>query len=89
MEDVCVDDYDQFETSLPPATTSYRPSLLDGLTKSPSHAELLASLPSRKDADRLIERFFESYNPSIPACCKLPLTRTISIPDLCVTKAHE
>lgn len=70
MKDAWIDDHDQFETSLPPATTSYRPSLLGSLTEPPDRATILASLPSRKEADKLIERFFESYNPSIPACCK-------------------
>ncbi|THV45841.1 hypothetical protein BGAL_0445g00040 [Botrytis galanthina] len=68
MKDAWIDDHDQFETSLPPATTSYRPSLLGSLTEPPDRATILASLPSRKEADKLIERFFESYNPFIPAC---------------------
>lgn len=70
MKDAWVDDHEQIETSLPPATTSHRPSLLNGLGEPPDRATILASLPTRKQADKLIERFFQSYNPSIPACCK-------------------
>ncbi|TGO37703.1 hypothetical protein BHYA_0091g00370 [Botrytis hyacinthi] len=68
MKDAWIDDHNQFETSLPPATSSYRPSLLGSLTEPPDRATVLASLPSRKEGDKLIERFFEGYNPSIPAC---------------------
>ncbi|RAL61368.1 hypothetical protein DID88_009502 [Monilinia fructigena] len=68
MKDAWVDDQDQLDITLPPATTSYRPCLLGGLTEPPDRAAILASLPTRLEADRLIERCFQSYNSSIPAC---------------------
>ncbi|KAF7925206.1 hypothetical protein BELL_0270g00050 [Botrytis elliptica] len=77
MKDAWIDEHDRFETSLPPATASYRPSLSGSLTEPPDRASILASLPSRKEADKLIERFFESYNPSIPACFANSLDKQI------------
>ncbi|KAF7922474.1 uncharacterized protein EAE98_008000 [Botrytis deweyae] len=77
MKDAWIDEHDRFETSLPPATASYRPSLSGSLTEPPDRASILASLPSRKEAYKLIERFFESYNPSIPACFANSLDKQI------------
>ncbi|ESZ92627.1 putative C6 transcription factor [Sclerotinia borealis F-4128] len=68
MKDAWVDDHDQIDTTLPPATISHRPSLLGGLTEPPDRSTILSSLPTRLEADKLIDRFFASYNPSIPAC---------------------
>lgn len=44
---------------------SSRPSLLFGLGKPPSKEELLADIPPRPVADRLIARFLNSGDPSL------------------------
>jgi len=46
---------------------SYRASLLSGLSQPPDRPTIMSSLPPRASADNLIVRFFESYNPLIPA----------------------
>jgi hypothetical protein len=51
-------------------TKAHRPSLLAGLTQPPDRSTIVASLPSRSAADKLIARFFDSYNPAIPARCE-------------------
>ena len=50
--------------------SAHRPSLLKGLTKPPDIQTLVASLPPRASTDKLVDRFFEIYNPAIPAQCK-------------------
>ncbi|KAF4631297.1 hypothetical protein G7Y89_g6826 [Cudoniella acicularis] len=58
----------EFSSGSPTSTTKpYRPSLLSGLAQPPDRATVLESLPSRDAADKLVTRFFDSYNPSIPA----------------------
>lgn len=47
---------------------SSRPSLLFGLGKPPSKEELLADIPPRPVADRLIARFLNSGDPSLGKC---------------------
>ncbi|KAE8452752.1 hypothetical protein EG329_013024 [Mollisiaceae sp. DMI_Dod_QoI] len=51
----------------PIATRPHRPGLFSGLTQPLDRATILASLPTREAADKLILRFFDSYNPAIPA----------------------
>jgi hypothetical protein len=48
----------------------HRPSLLSGLTAPPDRATIMESLPDTTAAYKLIERFFDAYNPSLPARCK-------------------
>jgi len=48
----------------------YRPSFLTGLTPPPDRDTLMTSLPSKDAADKLLNRFFDSYNPALPAKCK-------------------
>lgn len=54
----------------PQTTKSHRPGLLAGLTAPPNRATIVASTPSKEASDRLIDQFFGSYNPAIPARCK-------------------
>lgn len=61
---------DSAQRSFRPAK-EHRPSLLAGLTAPPDRLTILQSLPPREVADRLILHFFDSYNPCIPARCKL------------------
>jgi hypothetical protein len=59
-----------------PITKDHRPSLLSGLTQPPDRSAIVASLPSREEADKLVTRFFQSYNPAIPARCEfMPLQK--------------
>ena len=59
-----------------PITKGYRPSLLSGLTQPPHRSTIVASLPSREEADKLVTRFFQSYNPATPARCEfMPLQK--------------
>jgi hypothetical protein len=48
----------------------HRPGLLSGLTQPPERSVIMASIPSREEADKLVSRFFDSYNPAIPARCE-------------------
>ncbi|KAM3085827.1 hypothetical protein ACMFMG_002885 [Clarireedia jacksonii] len=67
MKEAWSDEPEQLDPALPSATPSHRPGLLAGLTPPPDRATILASLPSKAAADKLTQRFFDSYNPSIPA----------------------
>jgi hypothetical protein len=62
--------YDGFESL---TTKAHRPSILTGLNPPPDRLTIMASLPPREASDRLIHQFFDSYNPAIPARCKLAL----------------
>ena len=64
------DKVDHLSNQKPVGGTVFRPSLLAGLSEPPDHATILGSLPSREASDRLIKRFFDAYNPQIPAQCK-------------------
>ncbi|PQE29661.1 C6 transcription factor protein [Rutstroemia sp. NJR-2017a BBW] len=70
MKEAWSDESEQLDSALPSATPSHRPSMLAGLTPPPDRAIILASLPSKAAADKLTQRFFDSYNPSIPATCE-------------------
>lgn len=70
MKEAWSEENDQTEVSNRAAIhspKSHRPSLLNGLTSPPDRATVLASLPTRELADKLVVRFFESYNPAMPA----------------------
>ena len=41
------------------------PSFFFGSTQTPDYPELLASLPKRSVTDKLVDRYFNSYDPSI------------------------
>ncbi|KAF8854134.1 hypothetical protein BDZ45DRAFT_48299 [Acephala macrosclerotiorum] len=51
----------------PAVATPHRPGLFSGLTQPPDRATILASLPTKEAADKLVLRFFDHYNPAIPA----------------------
>lgn len=68
-QDEVVDDAD-----LQHSTISYRPGLLNGLTRPLDIQTLISSLPPRTSTDKLINRFFEMYNPAIPVQCEYPET---------------
>lgn len=74
MKDAWSEENDKIELSSgpqqSPVTRGHRPGLLAGLTQPPDRSTILASLPSREAADKLLIRFFESYNPAIPARCE-------------------
>ena len=71
MKDAWSEEYDSSEVSgRSQASKSHRPSLLNGLTPPPKRSTVVASLPTRDAADKLIARFFSYYNPAIPARCK-------------------
>lgn len=53
----------------PPVIQAHRPGLLSGLTPPPDRSTILESLPSKSAADKLLGRFFDSYNPAMPARC--------------------
>ncbi|KAH8687675.1 hypothetical protein BGZ60DRAFT_362754 [Tricladium varicosporioides] len=71
MKDAWSEENDRIEflsgTSPVQDNKNHRPSLLSGLTQPPDRATILESLPSKEAVDRLVTRFFEAYNPSIPA----------------------
>jgi hypothetical protein len=73
MKDAWSEENDQAEflngtiTSIP---KPHRPSLLNGLASPPDRETVLSSLPAKDVADKLINRFFDHYNPCIPAKCK-------------------
>ncbi|KAE9375537.1 hypothetical protein N431DRAFT_332569 [Stipitochalara longipes BDJ] len=70
MKDAWSEENDKIEFSTgsaSPVTKDHRPSLLSGLTQPPDRSTIVGSLPSRETADRLVARFFESYNPATPA----------------------
>jgi hypothetical protein len=74
MKDAWSEENDKIEFSSgsqSPITKDHRPSLLAGLTQPPDRSTIVASIPSREAADKLVTRFFESYNPATPARCKL------------------
>jgi hypothetical protein len=60
-----------FSASQSPITKYHRPSLLSGLTQPPDRSTIIASIPFREEADKLVTRFFQSYNPATPARCRL------------------
>ncbi len=63
----------EFKAALPPTIAkAHRLGLLTGLTQPPDRSTILASLPSKNAADKLVLRFFTTYNPAIPARCKFP-----------------
>jgi hypothetical protein len=73
MKDAWSEENDKIEFSTgseTPITKDHRPSLLSGLTQPPDRSTIVASLPPREAADKLVARFFESYNPASPARCK-------------------
>jgi hypothetical protein len=72
MKDAWSEENDKIEYTSGPAPSGrpYRPTLLSGLAQPPDRATILDSLPSREAADKLVARFFDSYNPAIPAPCK-------------------
>jgi hypothetical protein len=73
MKDAWSEENDKIELSngsQSPVTKDHRPSLLAGLTQPPDRSTIFASLPSREACDKLVARFFDSYNPAIPARCK-------------------
>lgn len=73
MKEAWSEENDQIELSnaiISHSPKPHRPSLLSGLTPPPDRATIIASLPSRDQADRLVVRFFESYNPAMPAKSK-------------------
>lgn len=41
------------------------PTFLFGGAKIPEYTELLASLPKRSIADKLVARYFNSYDPAV------------------------
>lgn len=47
--------------------SSSQPLMLGGVTRNVTKAELLSSLPSKPASDILVERFFESLDPSVPS----------------------
>lgn len=88
MKEAWIEENDKIEFtnafSEPATTKPHRPGFFSGLTRPPDRATLLASLPAREAADKLMVRFFEYYNPAIPARCKLfshdnPIALTCSI----------
>ena len=73
MEDAWSEENDniEFKDAFQPAIAkAYRLGLLSGLTQPPDRSTILASLPSNDAANKLVLRFFTSYNPAIPAKCK-------------------
>jgi hypothetical protein len=73
MKDAWSEENDKIEFSSgsqSPITKDHRPSLLSGLTQPPDRSTIVASLPSREEADKLVTRFFQSYNPATPARCE-------------------
>jgi len=73
MKDAWNEENDDIELSIETISSSHRshkPSLLNGISSPPDRATILASLPSKEAADKLIHRFFSYYNPAAPAKCK-------------------
>jgi hypothetical protein len=77
MKDAWSEENDKIEFSSgsqSPITKDHRPSLLSGLTQPPDRSTIVSSFPSREATDKLMTRFFQSYNPAAPARCEfLPL----------------
>lgn len=71
MKDAWTEENDGSETSSKhQSSRNFRPSLLTGLTQPPKRSVVMASLPSRDAADKLVDRFFTYANPAVPAKCK-------------------
>ena len=80
MKDAWSEENDKIEFTAgfqPAIAKAHRPGLLSGLTQPPDRSTILASLPSKDAADKLVIRFFNSYNPAIPARCKYPVLNGI------------
>lgn len=72
MKDAWSEENDGSETSSRhQSSKNFRPSLLTGLTQPPKRSVVMASLPFRDAADKLVNRFFTYVNPAVPAKCKL------------------
>jgi hypothetical protein len=56
-----------------PLSTRRNPAILGGVSIDITYTELREGLPSRTLADRLIARFFDSYDPAAPSRRTLPL----------------
>jgi hypothetical protein len=68
MKDAWSEDNDGSESSSrPQSSKNYRPSLLTGLTPPPKRSVVMASLPSKDAADKLVAHFFDHFNPAVPA----------------------
>lgn len=50
----------------PDVPVNHRPGLMEGLTPSPSIAEIVSSLPAKTGTDKLVARLYDSYNPGVP-----------------------
>ena len=94
MKDAWSEENDKIEFSngsQSPITKDYRPSLLSGLTQPPDRSTIVGSLPSREAADKLVARFFESYNPANPARCEFiypQVSLKLTIHQTSFTKPH-
>ena len=80
MKEAWSEENDQIELSngfMPESPKPHRPSLLNGLTSPPDRVAVLASLPPKDQADKLIVRFFKDYNPSLPIKCEHQARKSI------------
>ncbi|KUJ18078.1 uncharacterized protein LY89DRAFT_781173 [Mollisia scopiformis] len=71
MKEAWIEENDKIEFTNgfeePVITKPHRPGLFSGLTQPPDRATILATLPIREAADKLVVRFFDYYNPAIPS----------------------
>jgi hypothetical protein len=95
MKDAWSEENDKIELSSgshsPANNNDHRPSLLSGLTQPPDRSTIVASIPSREATDKLVTRFFQSYNPATPAKCELiplQLFDSHSLYPRCYTQSH-
>jgi hypothetical protein len=76
MKDAWSEDNDGSESSSkPPSYKNYRPSFLTGLAPPPKRSVVMASLPFREAADKLVAHFFAHFNPAVPARCKYDILK--------------